>query len=133
MISELKRIKTSPPTIVPAANRLLAGCSVAEFPTGGQNNGTGDEPVNQLLQHFPRLEFAALVKKHNAERGAKGFSCRTQLVAMLFCQLAHADSLREICNGLACCVGKLIHLGIGVPNKSSLGYTNQHRPAKLYE
>ncbi|HVI79204.1 MAG TPA: IS4 family transposase [Candidatus Acidoferrum sp.] len=88
---------------------------------------------NQLLQHFPRLEFAALVKKHNAERGAKGFSCRTQLVAMLFCQLAHADSLREICNGLACCVGKLIHLGIGVPNKSSLGYANQHRPAKLYE
>jgi hypothetical protein len=43
---------------------------------------------NQLLQHFPVLEFAALVKKHGAERGAKGFSCRTQLVAMLFCQLA---------------------------------------------
>jgi hypothetical protein len=53
---------------------------------------------------------------------------------MLFCQLAHADSLREICNGLACCLGKLIHLGIGVaPNKSSLSYANQHRPAKLYE
>ncbi len=74
---------------------------------------------NQLLQHLPSLEFAALVKKHDAERGAKGFSCRTQLVAMLFCQLAHADSLREICNGLACCLGKLIHLGISVaPNKS---------------
>jgi hypothetical protein len=64
---------------------------------------------NQLLQHFPSLEFAALVKKHKAERGAKGFSCRTQLVAMLFCQVAHADSLREICNGLACCLGKLVH------------------------
>jgi hypothetical protein len=89
---------------------------------------------NQLLQHFPVLEFAALVKKHKAERGAKGFSCRAQLVAMLFCQLAHADSLREICNGLACCVGKLVHLGIGVaPNKSSLSYANRHRPAKLYE
>jgi len=89
---------------------------------------------NQLLQHFPSLEFAALVKKHSAERGAKGFSCRTQLVAMLFCQLAHADSLREICNGLACCLGKLVHLGIGVaPNKSSLAYANKHRPAKLYE
>jgi hypothetical protein len=89
---------------------------------------------NQLLQHFPSLEFAALVKKHSAERGAKGFSCRTQLVAMLFCQLAHADSLREICNGLACCVGKLVHLGIGVaPNKSSLSYANRQRPAKLYE
>ncbi len=89
---------------------------------------------NQLLQHLPSLEFAALVKKHGAERGAKGFTCRTQLVAMLFCQLAHADSLREICNGLACCLGKLVHLGIGAaPNKSSLSYANKHRPAKLYE
>jgi len=89
---------------------------------------------NQLLQHFPSLEFAALVRKHRAERAAKGFSCRTQLVAMLFCQLAHADSLREICNGLACCLGKLVHLGIdGAPNKSTLAYANKHRPAALYE
>jgi hypothetical protein len=89
---------------------------------------------NQLLQHFPRAEFAALVRKHDAERGAKGFTCWAQLVAMLFCQMAHADSLREICNGLACSLGKLVHLGIGVaPNKSTLAYANQHRPAKLYE
>jgi hypothetical protein len=89
---------------------------------------------NQLLQHFPRLEFAALVRKHEAERGAKGFTCWTQLVAMLFCQMAHADSLREICNGLACSLGKLVHLGIGVaPNKSTLAYANKHRPAELYE
>jgi len=89
---------------------------------------------NQLLQHFPRAEFAALVRKHNAERGAKGFTCWTQLVAMLFCQMAHAESLREICNGLACSLGKLVHLGIGVaPNKSTLAYANKHRPAKLYE
>ena len=53
---------------------------------------------------------------------------------MLFCQLAHADSLREICNGLGCCLGKLVHLGITkAPNKSTLSYANQHRPAKLYE
>src|SRR5580704_7690606 len=89
---------------------------------------------NQLLQHFPSLEFAALVRKHRAERAAKGFSCRAQLVAMLFCQLAHADSLREICNGLACSLGKLVHLGIDVaPNKSTLAYANKHRPAELFE
>jgi hypothetical protein len=87
-----------------------------------------------LLQHFPRTEFGALVKKHNAERGAKGFSCWTQFVSMLFCQLAHADSLREICNGLACCLGKLVHLGVGkAPNKSTLSYANEHRSAMLYE
>src|SRR3954451_18528450 len=89
---------------------------------------------NQLLQHFPRMEFGALVKENNAERCAKGFGCWTQLVSMLFCQLAHADSLREICNGLGCCLGKLVHLGITkAPNKSTLSYANEHRPAKLYE
>ena len=39
---------------------------------------------NQLLQHFPRTEFASLVKKHLAERAAKGFTCWTQFVAMTF-------------------------------------------------
>ena len=89
---------------------------------------------NQMLQHFPRTEFGALVKKHKAEKGAKGFNCWTQLVSMLFCQLANADSLREICNGLGCCLGKLVHLGITkAPNKSTLSYANEHRPARLYE
>ncbi len=89
---------------------------------------------NQLLHHFPRLEFARLAQQHNAERAAKGFDCWTQFVAMLFCQLGHADSLREICNGLACCLGKLVHLGIAkAPNKSTLSYANQHRPAALYQ
>jgi Domain of unknown function (DUF4372)/Transposase DDE domain len=89
---------------------------------------------NQLLQHFPRTEFAALVKKHGAERAAKGFTSWTQFVAMLFCQLARADSLRDICNGLACCLGRLVHLGIAkAPSRSTLSYANEHRPAALFE
>jgi Domain of unknown function (DUF4372)/Transposase DDE domain len=89
---------------------------------------------NQLLHHFPRLEFGSLVQKHKAERAAKGFDCWTQFVSMLFCQLGHADSLREICNGLSCCLGKLVHLGIAkAPNKSTLSYANEHRPAALYQ
>jgi len=89
---------------------------------------------SQLLEQIPRTEFAAIVKKHKGERHARGFTCWTQFVGMLFCQLAHADSLREICNGLACCMGKLVHLGIkDAPNKSTLSYANQHRPAALYE
>jgi hypothetical protein len=89
---------------------------------------------NQLLQHCPRTEFAALVKKHGAERAAKGFTCWTQFVAMLFCQLGRADSLRDICNGLACCLGRLVHLGIAkAPSRSTLSYANEHRPAALFE
>ena len=89
---------------------------------------------NQLLQHFPRTEFAALVKKRDAERAAKGFTCWSQFVAMLFCQLGRADSLREICNGLGCCLGRLVHLGITkAPCRSTLSYANEHRPAALFE
>src|SRR6187399_2520964 len=81
---------------------------------------------NQLLKHFPRAEFAVLVRKHSAERKAKGFTCWTQFVAMLFCQLSRTDSLREICNGLSCCLGKLVHLGVEkAPNKSTLSYANE--------
>jgi hypothetical protein len=89
---------------------------------------------SQLLQHVPRAEFARLVAKHRAERAAKGFTCWTQFVAMMFCQLARADSLREICGGLASALGKLVHLGLkAAPKRSTLSYANQHRPAALFE
>ena len=53
---------------------------------------------------------------------------------MLFCQLGRADSLREICNGLGCCLGRLVHVGINhAPRRSTLSYANEHRPAALFE
>jgi hypothetical protein len=88
---------------------------------------------SQLLQLFPRLEFEAAVKKHKANRHARGFHCWTQFIAMLFCHLGRAQSLREICGGLSATVGKLKHLGLeGAPCKSTLAYANQHRPWELF-
>ena len=89
---------------------------------------------SQILQFFPRLEFEAAVKQHAAERHARGFSSWCQFVAMLFCQLGHAQTLREITGGLAACEGKLRHLGITAPPKrSTLAYANEHRPWQLYQ
>lgn len=88
----------------------------------------------QLLQLFPREKFQQAVKQHDAERHARGFTCWGQFVAMLFCQLGQARSLREICNGLMAIEGKLKHLGIGTaPNKSTLAYANEHRPWQVYQ
>ncbi len=70
---------------------------------------------SQLLHHFPRSEFASLVKKHNAEYKAKGFTCWSQFVSMIFCHLAGAGSLRDIRNGLKCCLGKVRHLDRRLP------------------
>lgn len=87
----------------------------------------------QLLQLFPRGKFQQAVQQHGAERHARGFSCWSQFVAMLFCQLGSAKSLREICQGLMAIEGKLRHLGIdSPPNKSTLAYANEHRPWQLY-
>lgn len=88
---------------------------------------------SQLLQLFPRLEFEKAVKEHRAERHARGFTCWGQFVAMMFCHLGKAQSLREICGGLAASEGKLRHLGIPTaPKRSTLSYANEHRPWELY-
>ena len=89
---------------------------------------------SQLLSLVDRSAFARSVREHQAERGAKGFSCWDQFVAMLFCQMGGAHSLREICGGLASAMGKLVHLGLTqAPTRSTLSYANAHRPWQLYQ
>ena len=89
---------------------------------------------SQILQILPRNSFLRLVYECRAERHAKGFSSWDQYVAMLFCQLAQAKSLREISDGLAVTCGKLSHLGLRTaPAKSTLSYANAHRPWQLYQ
>jgi hypothetical protein len=87
----------------------------------------------QILQVFDKHDFYRAVRETGAERSAKGFSCWEQFVAMLFCQMGQAQSLREICGGLATCLGKLRHLGVeSAPRRSTLAYANEHRPWQLY-
>ena len=89
---------------------------------------------SQILQLIPRLEFESAVRLHQAERHARGFSCWGQFIAMLFCQLGHAKSLREICGGLSASEGKLRHLGLPTaPARSTLAYANEHRPWQLQQ
>lgn len=89
---------------------------------------------SQLISLVDRGSFARAVRQHQAERGAKGFGCWDQFVAMLFCQMGGANSLREICGGLATATGKLVHLGLRqAPTRSTLAYANGHRPWQLYQ
>jgi hypothetical protein len=88
---------------------------------------------SQLIALFDRKKFYELVYRHKSERFAKKFTSWDHFVSMLFCQIAQAKSLREICGGLACCMGKMRHLGMKkAPNKSTLSYANTHRPWQMY-
>lgn len=107
-----------------------------KFTQGGRSTDMNkySSLFSQLLSLFPRLEFERLVKQTGTEYAAKGFSSWGHYVAMLFCQLGQAHSLREICNGLASCFGKLRHLGISRgPKRSTLAYANEHRSWELFQ
>ena len=78
--------------------------------------------------------FEETVRRHQGERHARGLRCWDQFVAMLFCQLGQAQSLREIYEGLQASEGKLVHLGVAkAPKHSTLAYANQHRPWEIYQ
>ena len=89
---------------------------------------------SQIVRLVPRGLFDEAVSRHQGEKHAKGMTCWSQFVAMLFCQLGGARSLREITGGLAASEGKLRHLGVGQPpTRSTLSYANEHRSWKIYE
>lgn len=89
---------------------------------------------SQLLGLISRPGFTALVKTTGSEKSAKGFASWDHFVAMMFCQLAQAKSLREVDSGLRSCEGKLQHLGLTTaPKRSTLSYANAHRPWELFE
>jgi len=88
----------------------------------------------QILSLFPRWQFEPFVRETNSLKRIKGFNCWDQFVAMLFCQLEQAHTLREICGGLATSLEKMIHLEMKkAPSRSTLAYVNEHRPWQLYE
>lgn len=89
--------------------------------------------LSQFIALFNQNQFSQLVLKHNSERYATGYHSWDHFIAMLFCQLAQAKSLREICGVLACCLGKLRHLGMkDAPKKSTLSYVKAHRPWQMF-
>ena len=87
----------------------------------------------QMLNLFSRYEFQKAVQEHDGERHARGITCWDQFVAMLFCHLAKAKSLREIIGGMASQGTFLYHLGTKLMKRSSLAYANAHRPWPIYQ
>jgi hypothetical protein len=102
-------------------------------------NAAGHQPrcaslFSQILNLIDRPAFDGALARTGAEKRAKGFSSWDQFVAMLFCQVAQAKSLREIEEGLASCAGRLCRLGLEqAPARSTLSYANKVRPAALFE
>lgn len=64
-----------------------------------------------VLKHVPWQAFDRLVEAHGADARVRRLATRDQFVALLYGQLAGAQSLREIEAGLASHAHRLYHLG----------------------
>lgn len=88
---------------------------------------------SQIVSKLCRQKFSKIVKEHQTDKHEKGYNSWTHLVAMLFCQFAKSQSVRDISNGLKSATGNLNHLGIHTaPSKSSVSYQNKHRNWELF-
>ncbi len=85
-----------------------------------------------LLKHLPWGEFDRLVAEHGADARQRGFRTKTQLVALIYGQLAGAQSLREIEAGLQSHAAQRYSLGIGAVCRSSLADANRERPSAVF-
>ena len=87
-----------------------------------------------FLNNSPELSFRIWSRSILPSVMPRALLAGHNLSRCCFAKLRRADSLREICNGLACCLGKLTHLGVSnAPKKSTLSYANEHRSDALFE
>lgn len=88
--------------------------------------------LHQLLQVVPWGAFDRLVEKHGADRRVRRMTTKSQLIALMYGQLAGAQSLREIEQGMASHAQRLYHLGAAKPARSTFADANAKRPAQLF-
>ena len=64
--------------------------------------------LSQITSLLPRHLFHDIVKHHQSDKYSKGIDSWTHLISMMFCQLGHTESVRDISNGLRCINGTFI-------------------------
>jgi IS4 transposase len=88
--------------------------------------------LHGLLKHIPWSSFDDLVEKHDADARVRQLTTKTQLVALLYGQLAGAASLREIETAMASHSTRLYHLGARPVSRSTLADANALRPHAVF-
>jgi len=84
---------------------------------------------HDLLKQVPWADFDRLVQRHGADARVRRLPTKSQLIAMLYGQLAGAASLRDIVDGMASQRARLYHLGAKLPKRSTLSDANARRPS----
>ena len=87
----------------------------------------------QLISFLPKYEFDKCVNKYKGNYKVRSFSCWEQFIVMIFAQLTHRESLRDIETCLAAVQNKLYHSGVkSEVARSTLADANESRDWRIY-
>jgi putative transposase len=92
----------------------------------------GNSIFASLLKPIDRRQFASSVERHGGDDYDKSFRSWDHLVALVFAQLAHVDSLRGLVGVWNANAHQHYHLGTGKLFKSTLSDANGRRPVAVF-
>lgn len=94
----------------------------------------GQPVLSQILDVIPSAIINSASKKHKANRYYKRLPVRIHLVSLLYGVFSYCNGLRELCEGLLACEGKLTHLGLDkAPSRSTISDANNKRGYQVFE
>jgi hypothetical protein len=94
----------------------------------------GQPVLSQILDVIPSSIIHAANRKHKANRYYKRLPLRVHLVSLLYGVFSYCNGLRELCEGLLACEGKLSHLGLDrAPARSTISDANNNRSYQVFE
>ncbi len=94
----------------------------------------GQPVLSQILDIIPGSLIYKANRKHQANRYYKKIPLRVHLVSLLYGVFSYCNGLRELCEGLLACEGKLTHLGFDkAPARSTLSDANNKRSYQVFE
>jgi hypothetical protein len=94
----------------------------------------GQPVLSQILDVIPSSVINAANRKHKSNRYYKKLSLRVHLVSLLYGVFSYCNGLRELCEGMLACEGKLSHLGLDkAPARSTVSDANRKRSYQVFE
>ena len=94
----------------------------------------GQPVLSQILDIIPSSLINRANRKHQANRYYKKLPLRVHVVSLLYGVFSYCNGLRELCEGLLACEGKLLHLGFDkAPARSTLSDANNNRSYLVFE
>lgn len=94
----------------------------------------GQPVLSQILDVIPSTIIQAANRKHKSNRYYKRLPLRIHLVSLLYGVFSYCNGLRELCEGMLACEGKLSHLGLDkAPARSTISDANNKRSYQAFE